>query len=241
MINIIRKLFQENNFKVSTLEQKLIFHDSQILHNSFFAKNMKPEKIDNFLVIELKDQSINDKALQDMLDDYFGYLIIENSQQGIDKNISLLILIEEDSVKLNKEFNLFVYDIEEDPYDFKKYVLPYTKSQLFLLKQKTTNENSYTDLFQKILSNKDLFLKFKKHTNDEEVLLYDIVAKIFIKLHFLTLQINTLSLSNLEKEIESQLSQKQIAIKDKVIAVESVDKLNIDELLEKLGVVDKIE
>ncbi|KQL27510.1 ABC-three component system middle component 1 [Cytobacillus solani] len=238
MIEIIKKLFHEAGYIVEEIQPEF---ESNIEHLSFFAKVTKEDRFDFFLVIELKEVKIVESILQKVVDKYFEYIVETNHEQGIDKNLSLLILLQEDSVQLENKLNTFVYDLEEDPYDFKKYVLSYTKEQFSLVEKQIKNEDSFTNVFQQIIQNKEMFSEFKSPSNKEACLIYDLISKCFIKLHFLTMEIDTLKLSNLENEIENELTVYQLEIRDKIISFESKDEMNLELLLEKLEVVEEGE
>src|SRR5690606_2843725 len=77
-----------------------------------------------------------------------------------------------------------VFDIEEDPYIFKKYVLTYTEEQKNLLLSlfKESGKDAVTPYLNNILYDTEKFSAFKNREKTENALLYDIVSKIFIKL-----------------------------------------------------------
>ncbi|SDC91574.1 hypothetical protein SAMN05421663_10575 [Terribacillus halophilus] len=238
MIEIIKELFWEASYIVEEIQPEF---KSDIEHLSFIAKITKENKFDFFLVIDLKEVNIDESNLHDIIDDYFEYIVDKNEEQGIDKNLSLLILLQKDTVKIDRDLTSFVYDLEEDPYDFKKYVLSYTKEQFSLVEQQFKNENSITSVFQRIIQNKNMFSEFKNTTNKESQLIYDLISKCFIKLHFLSLQIDTINLSNLESEIREELTQYQLDLREKIISIESKEEINLELVLEKLGVVEEDE
>ncbi|MDT9025097.1 ABC-three component system middle component 1 [Rossellomorea yichunensis] len=238
MIEIFKKLFHEANYNIEEIQPEF---EDKIDHGSFFAKVSKQDRFDFFLVMEFKEVKIEESILQKVVDKYFEYIVETNSEQGIDKNLSLMILLQEDTVQLENKLNTFVYDLEEDPYDFKKYVLSYTKEQFALVEHRIKNEVNYTHVFQQVIQNKEIFSAFKNSNNNEARLIYDLISKCFIKLHFLTMQVDTLNLSNLENEIINELAPNEQDIRDKIISFESKDEINLDRLLEKLEVVKKGE
>ncbi|WP_373568359.1 ABC-three component system middle component 1 [Lysinibacillus fusiformis] len=83
-----------------------------------------------------------------------------------------------------------IFDIGEDPYTFKKYILTYTDEQesLFtsLFNEYVSEQNDMTSFLNKILYNTEKFSTFKNRESNENTLLYDLVSKMFIKLPYLS-------------------------------------------------------
>ena len=96
---------------------------------------------------------------------------------------------------MNDEYELSnkIYDIEESPYFFKRYVILYTEEQKKLI------EKIEIEKYLDILSNKDNFRNYKKNKKGEEnfnsefkenELIYDIISKLYIKIPFLVYNFN---------------------------------------------------
>ncbi|MBM7581125.1 ABC-three component system middle component 1 [Jeotgalibacillus terrae] len=109
---------------------------------------------------------------------YFYFLKEQNEKLlDIDKNTSMLIFL-----PTNERSNEILL-VEEDPYYFKKYILPYTEDQYneFILNYfEPNNSKPITELLANIVTSVDLFNEFKNDPYGENT--FNFVSNLFIKL-----------------------------------------------------------
>jgi hypothetical protein len=240
MNNLIKSIFKEAGFD---LYDGINFKGNLSANFSFFTRTDN-KKFDFYLVANFKEGEIGLEGLQEELDQCFDSILIEMSISGIDKNLSFLLLLETESINYSKERTRYIYNLEEDPYDYKKYVLTYTKSQFEYLELRLNeiNEVPLINNLNYFLQEKRLFTSFKKKQEDrrsienQEAAIYDLVSKIFIKLPFLSVIIKQENLVSLKKEIDEKLNQTQAKIVNLMLEQYSKDpELNINDILTVLG------
>ncbi|RBP04491.1 ABC-three component system middle component 1 [Rossellomorea aquimaris] len=241
MNKLINIIFKEAGFE---LYEGINFKGNYSTNFSFFTRTNN-NKFDFYLVAKFKEGEVALEGLQDQLDQCFDSILMEISVSGIDKNLSLLLLLETESLYYSKERTKYIYSLEEDPYDFKKYVLTYTKNQLETLENKLneTREVPVIEVLNYLLQEKKLFTSFKKKQEDrspvegQEANLYDLVSKLFIKLPFLSVIMKQEELVSLKKEIDEKLNQTQTKIVSLMLEQHSKDpELNINDILPAIGV-----
>jgi len=235
MFNLINSIFCEKGFKTFGQDDCKI----EDLHgiSYFFAANQTGKK-EYYIVILLSD--INVKQLYHLIKgDFFSrcFNSIKSSkniyEKEVDKNSSMLICYEVSSNNVeNKELlQRVIYEIEEDPYFFKKNVLSYSTEQVNAIK-KIIDEQQIILSLEKQLSNIDNFRKFK--ANPAAVVDYEFLTKLFIKLPFLNLtNIELGKLKNLKSKIVDELKNKNLTLDHKLIthlAELELDTFEIDEL-----------
>lgn len=218
MKNLIRSIFNQHDFELIDLG----FGDLYISN-----KNRKYY----WLVVE---QSGVSKVLE-LQDEWFEKCKERINAKEFDKNTSMLILANNDGNKIKKKEILLV---EEDPYQFKKYVLLFTSDILKQLLAQTENGNP-----EKIL---DLIVDenvFNNYKNNYSVpnwrhLLYNLAHKLpFLKIN---VEINQ-DLGNLFEEAEKSLVKNGlleysefIEKQNEVGFLSDLDNLDLDELIELL-------
>jgi hypothetical protein len=241
MNKLIKSIFNEAGFE---FHEKINFKGNLSANFSFFTRTDN-DKFDFYLVANYKEGEVNLEGLQEQLDQCLDSILIEMNVSGIDKNLSFILLLETESINYSKERTRYIYNLEEDPYDFKKYVLTYTKSQLEALEIRLneTNEEPLTKILNYLLLEKKLFTSFKKKpenrnsSENEEAVMYDLVSKLFIKLPFLSVIIKQENLLSLKKEIDDKLSETQGKLVNLMLEQYSKDpELHINDILTVLGV-----
>lgn len=131
----------------------------------------------------------------------------DNNQEAsqIDKNTSAIYLLKfNDMVTLTPYRNL-VYAIEESPNYFKRYIIPYTESQVTLL-QKIIDDfegRSIDDVLSDIANNEDEYYKLLESKNVGGI--YELVIRLFSKLPFLQYKFKA---DTMPISIEMDISQK---------------------------------
>ncbi|MEK4382281.1 ABC-three component system middle component 1 [Aeribacillus sp. FSL K6-2848] len=234
MKQIIEKIFEEKDFLI----------DKELLkdRNNFFAERTNNNKFDFFVVMFESLDSFEKENVEKKIENFLTEIIITKTNYlGIDKNLSLLLLLNIPTNEYTKQLNNLIYDFEEDPYDFKKYVLVYTDKQVALLKERLTQSGeNILNYLQYTLLNADKFTAFKQGISSEETLEYDLITKLYIKLPFLNINYETKQLSNVEEEIKQGINKEDYEIWEKLIQYQNEelieDELDLDLLLQELGV-----
>lgn len=232
MKSLIKKILEEKAFMI---DEGLLQDQSSLL-----AKRTENNKFDFLTVMFITKDEIRKKIITEKIEEYL-IKIIETQQTffGIEKNLSLLLLIELDSLSYSKEIATLIYDLEEDPYDFKKYVLTYTKQQVALLESyNDSTEGNILLSLNNILNDISMFSKFKNNEDSDEVLIYDLVSKLFIKIPFLNIENNQQSISNLNEEIVKGIEERDIPLWESLMKLnETTDgNPNIEEILKCIEV-----
>lgn len=257
MIEIIREIFRLSNFNYVNIRDynKLDIHDynyenrkqiekvnltgiskiyridNYIDNIAMFVPSNQSKKIEYFIVINLKDPTANnlDKLIEDGFNSIYSYIkSSEDYDTYMEKNTSLIILLE--TTERDSNFNRKIFDIEENKYNFKKYVITYTKSQLEKLQELYRQGDDLLKKTNKIIYDTDEFTGFK--SNPLENSLYNIVSKLYIKLPFLKLNPEEKELSSLESDIKSKISSDEKIDKDivrKIIDSNDIDLKNLSE------------
>jgi hypothetical protein len=224
------------------LEGKGFIVDENILKDegSLLSRRTENNKFDFLTVMLIENKDIKTEKIKEKIEEYL-LKIVKNQQifVGVEKNLSLLLLIEVDSLENSREIAALIYDIEEDPYDFKKFVLTYTKHQVELLKSYIgTSEGNVISCLNDILNNPTTFSKFKNHEDSEEVLIYDLVSKLFIKIPFLNLDNNQQAITNLYEKIVERIDDRDKDLWESLMQLNenSGNNPDIEEILECIGV-----
>lgn len=119
-----------------------------------------------------------------------------------------------------------IFSIEEDPYQYKKYLLYYNDTEEKLLENIT-----YQKLLE-VVSDKSKFEAYK--ANPLIASQYSIAAKIFIKLPFLLLQHKSRELISLQHQAEEVVSEANLTDLYKSIQSTSDKDADIDRLIMEL-------
>ena len=192
VINILKDIFKKNEYRVEDA-----FND--INQIGFIGSINKLDRKDYYLVIDVNMSTITNNLIDGIIDkiikSYWNIDLLKKYGVGSDykKNTSLILLVKVDSVNDEYELSNKIYDIEESPYFFKRYVILYTEEQKKLI------EKIEIEKYLDILSNKDNFRNYKKNKKGEEnfnsefkenELIYDIISKLYIKIPFLVYNFN---------------------------------------------------
>lgn len=212
MIDILKNIFEKNEYKVQDA-----FND--IKQIGFIGSINKLDRKDYYLVIDTNISTIANNLIDEIIDEiikiYWNIDLLKKYGVGSDykKNTSLILLVKVDSVNDEYELSNKIYDIEESPYFFKRYVILYTEEQKKLI------ENIEIKDYLDIISNKNKFRNYKKNKKGEEnikieekpdELIYDIISKLYIKIPFLVYDFsNDEKLPILRERINEMLDNNQ--------------------------------
>ncbi|MRX72775.1 hypothetical protein GJU40_11525 [Bacillus lacus] len=240
MNNFVKTIFIEAGFE---FYERLIFNGDFSANFSFFTRTIN-NKFDFYLVGNFREGEVNLEGLQQELTQCLDSILLEMNVSGLDKNLSFLLLLETESIAYSKERTRYIYNIEEDPYDFKKYVLTYTKGQFeaLIIQLNEMKEEPLLKILNYFLLEKKLFSSFKKKEENrntienQEAVIYDLVSKLFIKLPFLSVNIKQENLVSLKKEIDEKLNQTQSNIVSLMLEQYIKDpELQINDILTVIG------
>ncbi|MDU4546846.1 MAG: ABC-three component system middle component 1 [Clostridium botulinum] len=237
MNKIISKIFKENGY--STKEAFQDISEQGFIGSCITGKN------DYYFVIEVESNDlINNRVegiIEKIIDKYWNYNILKEYEVNIDykKNTSLIILLELNDKKDELKLSNNIYDIEESPFYFKRYVLTYTNEEKEIL-----NKAQVSD-YKKIISDGKIFKKYKKEsgyedgmeyvceTNSSETLLYGIVAKCYIKIPFMEYKYeNEKEIPLLEDLIENKFNENEKKIISDIVNGLSCEDVKYDKLVE---------
>ncbi|MNW44345.1 hypothetical protein D3C74_215750 [compost metagenome] len=195
MKEIISKVFNESDFSIRSMRDSTIDH--------FFASSNN-DRVSYFLVVFIKESQteLNIDTLNS------NYDLIKKLETGydnqMDKNLSMVICYKRDSLSIDENINRKIFQIEEDPYFFKKYVFTYTELQLQLVSHNLKGHKSYLEYLYGIINEPTYFHEHKEKPYTETE--YNFVSKLFIKLPFLSLRgLNRDTIEDLPKTIQKKL------------------------------------
>lgn len=202
MKEVIKKIFYDYNFEERELS---LFANDDI----FFAVNLSKDCL-NFYIVLFIDE-INEDFLDVQVSEYYSAIkgLEVGYDERMDKNLSMLVCLRNDDVTLKKELIKKVFEIEEDPYYFKKYVLTYTEEQYQEL-LKYFHENYMKEssiILNNIVNDIHLFNLFKKEPNDYSNSLFNLCSKLLIKLPFIVFERGEQKIENLTEVIQNDLDR----------------------------------
>ncbi len=218
MRDLIKRLFNVHNFKLIELE----FGDLYTSNDDRKYYWLVVEQSDVSKVIELQDEWF-EKCKEHIVTKEF------------DKNTSLLVLANNDKNEIQKNE---ILSIEEDPFQFKKYVLLFTSDILKQLLEKTENGN--VEKILELIVNESVFNNYKNNYLEPtwRHLLYNLAHKLpFLKIN---VEVNQ-TLDNLFEEAEKTLVEKGLLEYSEFIEKQhdegmfsDIESLDLDELIELL-------
>src|SRR5690606_35353412 len=122
----MKRILLENGFSI----------DENCLTDSraFQADRLDGNGFDFLTVFFISQDEISIDLLTEIIEHFYSDLSVERGAiVGMDKNLTLLIMLKVDSLEYTSAIQSLIFDIEEDPYTFKKYILTYTSEQEAML------------------------------------------------------------------------------------------------------------
>ncbi|MBA4535918.1 hypothetical protein H1Z61_01870 [Bacillus aquiflavi] len=222
MNKIIRQIFYDNGF--SNIELETPFEGNLV---DFWVNNSK-YAVNYYLVLYVDD--IKEDFLSNEVPTYFNSIKkLENGyDEKMDKNLSMIVCVNTTTSK-TKNITDKIFEIEEDPYYFKKYVITYNMdSYKQLEKLFGGKDESSNSILNRTINDTNKFLAFKKNEENDTTILYEICTKLMIKIPFLRLEKRLEKMEDLSAVINEELQQKELfTFKDTL--------LNLDENNEKIS------
>ena len=152
------------------------------------------------------------------------------------KNMNLLIVLkvanfDYERILSQDQLLLKFYEIEEDPYFFKKHIIAYTDAQVASFKEKWPfpesdgSSEAWTRNLQefaaKASGNEDWFTGFKDDVTNQRPSTVRLLTQLLIKIPFFQLIVNAAKLDNLRDKIDQSLGTELIAVRD--LCLEELD------------------
>ena len=122
------------------------------------------------------------------------------SDPSFEKNTDLVVIFRLESGVVFNDVERWIFDIEENPYYFKKYFLYYYDVELSLL-----DGVGFPEL-QAVIKNEEMFKEYKNAPLSNS--LYGVAARIYIKLPFLKLPVKEGDLKPLDFYVSEMLALK---------------------------------
>jgi hypothetical protein len=189
MLNKLESIFHNNDFET-------VFNKEELK----VLKRNDNSKFEYFVIIELNDLSnvLTEKQLA-----YFEILKKNIADKEVDKNSTLLICFKKEYLPLQTDVYKKILEIEEDPYYFRKLVLPYTQQQLEKIKDIKN--------FNQIIEEPTKFEEFKRESASKNLTgsIYEIVSQLYIKLPFFKLPVITETKNIVLDEYRNSLNEKE--------------------------------
>ncbi|GAA0782039.1 ABC-three component system middle component 1 [Hathewaya limosa] len=237
MNKIISKIFKEKGY--STKEAFQDIGEKGFIGSCITGKN------DYYFVIEVTSDNLSNNRVEDVIekiiDNYWNDNILKEYGVNSDykKNTSLIILLKLNDKKDELGLSNNIYDIEESPFYFKRYVITYTNEEKEIL-----NKVQVSD-YKKIISDGSIFKKYKIGSGYEDgmeyvckcdnskTLLYGIVAKCYIKIPFMDYKYeNEKEIPLLDKLLEDKFNENEKKIISNVVNGLSCEDVKYDKLIE---------
>lgn len=207
MKELIKRIFNDNRF------EKIFIDHTNMKNEIEFWGNYSTNETNFYLVVYLK--KINENFLIEDVPFYFDAIkkMSEGYDERIDKNLSMVVCINSDLE--NEDIDRAIFEIEEDPYYFKKYVITYNDNQVNQLLTKFREEESDSNkIINRVVNMATLFSNYKNNVNNKtkdnrglDFELYEISTKLLIKLPFLKVEKRDEVLENLNSTIEKKLEK----------------------------------
>lgn len=177
----MKKLFEEMTYEHASFS--FVDPEDQLIDGSILFKNVFKN---NYFLLLFVNSVSELKLILDKQSRYF-FLLKEffSELQEVDKNTSMIIFLR--TTELNYESLV----LEEDPYYFKKYILPYTSEQFRSFSDEYSNqfdELGIKNVLDDVISDVDLFTEFK--SNPEDLSVFNFVSKLFVKIPILKFPID---------------------------------------------------
>lgn len=172
----------------------------------------------------------NDKTLKVKLQD----TLEENSKSAqLDKNTSAIYPIKFSSLGNFNAYKNIIYSVEESPYFFKRYVLPYTDLQVAQLKEILDDgpDNDISSRLSNFANQETEYYALSTHRKTDTA--YELVIKLFSKIPFLQYDFEPKQKpTSAKKQIESKISIEQRRLHELII----LNSININNYIESLDI-----
>lgn len=228
----IKRILIENGFSI---DENCLKDES-----AYQADRLDGHGFDFLTVSFMSQDQISEGVLTENILRFHSVVVEEKGAiVGMDKNLSLLIMLKVESLDYSHTIQSLIFDIEEDPYTFKKYILTYTSEQEFLLTSLfKKSDQDVTSFLYEILYDTEKFSAFKNQIKNENALIYDLVSKLFIKLPYLSIKNQHKEMKMLLKDILESFEDGDRGIRDTLIELRERNGSDpsIEEILKAVGI-----
>lgn len=192
METLIRSILSNNEY---TFDENIIgFHLED--KSYFFIKSIGADELE---IINNKDSLKNQTWYSEFLSK-FNEKSEEPHYKNLEKNGSLLILVNSSSISDIERLQSQILLIEEDQYYIKKYVIVYTSEALVKIANIASNEQ-----LQMAINNRTSFQSLLTNGYSQENEDYILLMQLFIKLPFLTLKFSEDEFVSLPEKLKTAL------------------------------------
>ncbi len=192
MEEIINKIFVENHYREIWHEENTHFYVNETKAVSYYLVTYIDCSSDEMNNQELKGRL--SKLEIDYIDNENGKVGIRKSLQEVlghgelgqlDKNTSAIYLLKIKKSEDLENYRNLIYSIEESPYYFRRYILPYTEKQQNELKEvmKNNSDKNMVEILSDLANCADEYYLMLENKNLDRV--YELVIRIFSKIPFL--------------------------------------------------------
>lgn len=175
----------------------------------------KLKELENIYTNKLGNGKHIKREIQELFDD-------PSEARQLDKNTSAIFPMKFSSIDRLDDFRNLIYSVEESPYYFRRFVLPYTSEQVTELMKILSNNGSkkIVDALSELADSEDDYYDLAEHKNLNSV--YELVIRLFSKISFLqyNFKVEQMPLS-IEKRIELGMDEKLSKYHEAVIDQES--------------------
>ncbi|MDQ0230930.1 ABC-three component system middle component 1 [Metabacillus malikii] len=234
MRELMKRILLENGFSI----------DENCLTDTraFQADRMDGNGFDFLTVFFISQEEISIDLLTEIIEQFHSDLSVERGAiVGMDKNLSLLIMLKVDSLEYTSAIQSLIFDIEEDPYTFKKYILTYTSEQEAMLTSLfKESHQDVTSFLNNILYDTEKFSVFKHREINEDSLVYDLISKLFIKLPYLSIKNQHKEMDLILNDIIGAIDDSDRSIWEALMGLRETNDSDpsIQEVLKLVGVTD---
>ena len=218
MRELIGKIFKNNNFDLIIGFDNIDFYNNKDYTSFYLVNYIDLTKVSNDKYFEklneLESRCVgryNQDSLKKLL---YDRIEDDDDKKALDKNLSAVYVIEVDDSKKFYDNRNLIYDIEESPYFFKRYILAYTKNQVNDLVDKMSKNGISLDRINDDDLSKlvDNFDEYKKLMNNKGDGYYELLVRLFCKLPFLNFTTsNEISIDSLDKKIEEEIKEEGLS------------------------------
>lgn len=193
MDEVMRIIFESYSFVRKWHEENIEFYANKDTHiaSYFLIRYIDGtgvnENADSILtqLNELEKQYINSndgKHIKKVIHSLFDK---ENEAAQIDKNTSAIFPIRLSNLDNLEKYRNLIYSVEESPYYFRRFVVPYTEKQVDELLNiiSDNNEKSIYEILSEIANDVNAYYDLASHKNLNNV--YEFVIRLFSKVPFL--------------------------------------------------------
>lgn len=201
MIDLIKQIFEDNNSY--SIKEPSFIGDLNV--SGFFSISNNTGRKEYFLIIQTDNLEpfISKTDAEKGFEKIYSLLVKEDFYKpDFNKNTTLIFLCKSENPLPAEKLKRQIYEVEENPYFFKKHVLIFTDNQVIDLKSKC-EVASITNLDN--LVNNLNFEEFKAnpYSNDYKQLLLN----IYVKFSFLKTPNKKKDIENLTSKVSSRLSE----------------------------------